>query len=174
MPPSAVIPPSTTVRLLPVIDTEPVNWWAIPPPAVSLAPGVEPDPNILLPVNTAETPSMKLNPLNEKIFPPRAKSPNNCILEAVTSPEADISPLTVKPPPIIGLFTMPIWVVFADGNVTSISLSVPIIEAELNNPSPVYHFLHLQLLLWSQYSMVREMMLFLLRRYFHLLLVYYY
>ena len=74
------------VRLLPVIPTEPVNWWATPPPAVSLSPGVEPEPNLLLPEKFAETPSMKLNPLNEKIFPPKAMSLATCMLDAVISP----------------------------------------------------------------------------------------
>ena len=48
------------MRALPVIATEPVNWCAVPPPAVSLAPGVEHEPNTLLPVKFAEITSIKL------------------------------------------------------------------------------------------------------------------
>ena len=71
-----------------MIATEPVNWWAVPPPAISLAPGFEPEPNLLLPEKFAETPSIKLKPEKEKILPPRAISLSTCMFEAVIPPLA--------------------------------------------------------------------------------------
>ena len=70
---------------------------------MSLAPGLEPEPNLLLPVKFAETPSMKLNPLNEKILPPKAMSLATWIFEAVMflasrSPLALILPEAVMCP----------------------------------------------------------------------------
>ena len=55
---------------------------------MSLSPGLEPEPTTVLPEKFEETPSIKLNPLNEKIFPPKAMSLVTCMLEAVILPLA--------------------------------------------------------------------------------------
>ena len=65
---------------------------------MSLSPGVEPEPNLLLPEKFAETPSMKLNPLNENIFPPKAMSFTTCMLDAVIPALALITLLAVMAP----------------------------------------------------------------------------
>ena len=104
---------------------------------MSLADGVEPDPNLLLPVKFAETPSIKLKPENENIFPPKAMSLSTRRLDAVIAPlalilTASILPLavifvTVKLFEIVTLSVRPITIL-PGVPVTSISFVVPVIE----------------------------------------------
>ena len=66
---------------------------------MSLASGVEPDPNTLLPVNVADAFSIRLTPVNENKFPPKAISFSILRLEADIAPLALILPTTSKASP---------------------------------------------------------------------------